>query len=91
MNRVDTFLKKYVTKIEAGLYLYERGEEKLLIERNDLCKDWDIYETDSETWYEMYTPHPDNYCRNAKTLREAIFESYLSSVRASNRENRRAK
>ena len=93
---LDKKLKqKYVTKIETGLYLYERGEEKLLIQRNDRCNDWDIYETTSKSglgefrhWLE---PHPDNYCSNAKTLREAIHVSYLSSLRASNRENRRTK
>ena len=92
MTRLDKKLKqKYVTHIETGLYLYERGEEKLLIQRNDRCNDWDIYETTSKSGLGWLEPHPDNYCSNAKTLREAILESYLSSVRASNRENRRAK
>ena len=46
----NSFNKKlkdnYVTKISDGLYLFENGETKRLIERNDRYSDWDIYWTD---------------------------------------------
>ena len=80
----------YVTKIFDGLYLFENGETKRLIERNDRCSDWDIYWTDATlksliVEHKILTeqgkePHPDRYCHNEPTLRSAIMECYRDSI-----------
>ena len=72
----------YVTKIIDGLYLFENGETKRLIERNDRCSDWDIYWTDEKDGFTPISkePNPDRYIYNEQTLRSAIMECYRESI-----------
>lgn len=80
MNQLLNKLKKeYVTKLDAGLYLFERGECKCLIERNDRYRAWDIYWTESEM-----EVNPDRFSHDEKTLRAAIIDCYRSSIMAAN-------
>ena len=65
----------YVTKISNGLYLFENGDTKRLIERNDRRRAWDIYYTDGST-----EPNPDYYTYDEETLRYAIIECYRESI-----------
>ena len=85
-----TLRDNYVTKIFDGLYLFENGDTKRLIERNDRCRDWDIYWTDATlksliVEHKILTeqssePNPDRYMHNEKTLRSAIIECYRDSI-----------
>jgi len=80
MNELIKKLKnKYITKISDGLYLFENDDVIRLIERNDRCRDWDVYWTD-----ESKVPNPDRFTHNEPTLKVAIFECYRQSIRAAN-------
>ena len=82
----NSFNKKlkdnYVTKISDVLYLFENGETKRLIERNDRYSDWDIYWTDDtgSNGYRSKEPNPDRYIYNEQTLRSAIMDCYRDSI-----------